>query len=83
MEQYRPNKSRSRSVCLAHSSHHPEREALRSRPLYVQGCEIWNGNYPIESAITLVRQIEQPQGGNGKRKRLTATKVAESFPSQG
>jgi|GEM_PF-4839751 hypothetical protein len=36
---------------------------------------------PIESAITLVHQTEQLQGGNGKRKRFTATKVATSFPS--
>jgi len=61
----------------------PKGRLLGAKPLCVQGCEIWNGNCPIESAIALVHQIERPQGGNGKRKRLTATKVAEPFPSQG
>jgi hypothetical protein len=32
-------------------------KAPRSEPLCVQGCEIWNGNCPIESAIALVHQI--------------------------
>ncbi len=61
---------RSRSVCFAHGSHYPEREAPRSEPLCVQGCEIWNGNCPIESAIALVHQIEQPQGGNGLTRKI-------------
>jgi len=43
----------------------PKGRLLGAKPLCVQGCLIWNGNCPIESAITLVRQIEQPQGGNG------------------
>jgi hypothetical protein len=53
------------ALITGQGSHYPEREAPRSEPLCVQGCQVWNGNCPMEGAIALVHQIEQPQGGNG------------------
>jgi hypothetical protein len=63
---YRPKTKVIREACALHIANiTPKGRLLGAKPLCVQGCEIWNGNCPIESAIALVHQIEQPQGGNG------------------